>query len=175
MRPQVFQVKRVPHQPCRHGTDDHHIGRGEGLEPRREVGRFPERQMLVPLTTSHHPHHDRARVDAEPHGELNPVLRRQTGIQGGDGLDNAQTGVHGASGIVFVSRGVAKIDQQPIAEVLGDVAFVTLDDFGRCFLVGADDRTQVFRVELAGELCGAHEVAEHHGKLSPFGLRDGET
>jgi hypothetical protein len=45
--------------------------------------------MLVPLTTPHDPHHDRAGVDADPHGELNPVRCRQTGIQDGDGLHNA--------------------------------------------------------------------------------------
>ena len=79
--------------------------------------------------------------------------------------------MHRAPGIVFMGRGVAKIDQQPIAQILGDMARVGLDDRGRGFLVGADHGAQVFRVELAGELCGAHQVAEHHGQLSPFRLR----
>jgi hypothetical protein len=39
--------------------------------------------------------------------------------------------VHGASGIVFMGGGVAKVDQQPIAEVLGDMALIVLDDRGR--------------------------------------------
>ncbi len=159
------------HQPRRHGADDHRVGRGEALEPRRDVGRFPERQVLVPPATAHHPHHDRAGVDAEPHGELHPVLCRQTGIQGGDGLDNAQAGVHRPPGIVFMGRGVAKIDQQPIAEVLGDMARVVLDDLGRGLLVGAHHRTQVFGVELARELRGAHQVAEQHRELPSFRLR----
>ena len=76
MRSQVVQGKMPVHQPCRHGTDDHRIGRSEGLEPRGEVGRFPECQMLVPLTTPHLPHDDGAGVDADPHGELHTVLRR---------------------------------------------------------------------------------------------------
>ncbi len=118
-----------------------------------------------------YPHDDRAGVDAEPHGELHTVLCRQTGIQGGDGLDNAQAGVHGAPGIVFMGRGVAKIDQQPIAEVLGDMALVLLDDLGRGLLVGAHHRAQVFGVELAGELRGAHQVTEQHRELAAFGLR----
>ena len=150
--PQVFQGKGALHQPCRHGANHHRVGRGEALEPRRDVGRFPERQVLVPPATAHHPHHDRAGVDAEPHGELHTVLCRQTGIQGGDGLDNAQAGVHGAPGIVFMGRGVAKIDQQPIAEILGDMARVVLDDLGRGLLVGAHHRAQVFGV------CAARRV-----------------
>jgi hypothetical protein len=76
-------------------------------------------------------------VDADPHGQLNPVLRRQARIQSGDGLNHAEAGVHGAPGIVFMSRGVAEIDQQPIAEVLGDRARVGLDNLGRSLLVGA--------------------------------------
>ena len=126
--PQVFQGKGALHQAGGHGADHYRIGRGEALEPRRDVGRFPERQVLVPPATAHLPHHDRAGVDAEPHGKLDAVLCRQTGIQGGDGLDNAQAGVYGAPGLVFMGRRVAKIDQQPIAEVLGNMALIRLNN-----------------------------------------------
>ncbi len=107
-------------------------------------------------------------MDAEPHGELDTVLCRQTAIQGGDSLDNAQAGVHGAPGIVFMGRRVAKIDQQPITEVLGNMALVVLDDLGSGLLVGAHHGAQVFGVELAGELRGAHQVAEQHRELPAF-------
>ena len=171
VRPQVFQGKSALHQAGRHGTNHHRVRRGEVLEPGRNVGRFPERQVLVPPAPTHHPHHDRAGVDAEPHGELDTVLCRQAGIQGGDGLDNAQAGVHRAPGLVFMGRGVAKIDQQPIAEILGDMTLVVLDDLGRGLLVGAHHGAQVFGVELAGELRGAHQVTEQHRELPSFRLR----
>jgi hypothetical protein len=70
-----------------------------------------------------------------------------------------------------MGRGIAKIHQQPIAEVLGNMTFVVLDDLGCGLLVGAHHGTQVFRVELAGELRGAHQVAEQHRELPPFRLR----
>jgi hypothetical protein len=76
-------------------------------------------------------------VDAEPYGELHTVLCRQTGIQGGNGLDNAQTGVHRTPGIVFMGCWVAKIDQQAITKVLGDMALILLNNLGRGLLVGA--------------------------------------
>jgi hypothetical protein len=57
--------------------------------------------------------------------------------------------MHGAPRIVFMSRGIAKIDQQPIAKVLGDMARIVLDDLGRGLLLGAHHSTQVFRVKLA--------------------------
>jgi hypothetical protein len=170
MGPKVVQGKGPSHEPRCHGADDHRVGRGKTLEPRRNVGRLPERQVLVPPTAPHHLHHDGAGVDAEPHGQLDAILCRQTGIQGGDGLDDAQAGVHRAPGLVFMGRGVAEIDQQPIAEVLGDVAFILPDDFRRGLLVGAHHGAPVFGVELTGELSGAHQVTEQHGELAAFGF-----
>ena len=78
--------------------------------------------------------------------------------------------MHRTPGIVFMGRGVAKIDQQAIAEILGDMTRVLPDDRGCGLLVGAHHRTQVFRVKLARELCGAHQVAEEHGELPSFRL-----
>ena len=126
--------------------------------------------MLVPPAAPHHSHHDRASVDAKPHSELRTVLCCQVSIQGGDGLGIVQASVHGAPGIVFMGRGVAKIDEEPIAEILGDVARVGLDDLGSGFLVGVDHGAQVFGVELAGELGGAHQVTEQHRELPAFRL-----
>jgi hypothetical protein len=158
--PQILQSKGTPHQPRRHGADHHRVGRRESLEPRREVGRFSQGEVFMPATPSHLPDDDGAGVDADPHGEINAVLCRQPGIQGGDGLDHAQTRVHRAPGVVFMRRRVANIDQQPIAEVLGDMALVGLDDRGRGLLVGAHHGAPVFGVELTGELRGAHQVTE---------------
>jgi hypothetical protein len=175
MRSQFLQDKGPLHQAGRHSAQHHPVRRGEGLQPRCDVGCFPERQVLVPPATTHHSHHDRAGVDAEPHGEMDAVLRRQTGIQRGDGLNNTQPRVHGAPSIVFMGRGVAKVDQQAITEVLGDMPLVACNDLGGSLLVGAYHRTQVFGVKLAGELRGADQVAKQHGELAPFRLRGRET
>jgi hypothetical protein len=83
--------------------------------------------------------------------------------------------VHGAPGIVFMCRGIAKIDQEPIAEVLRDMARIGLDDRTGGLLLGADHGAPVFGVELAGELRGAHQVTEQHRKLAAFRLRGRET
>ena len=141
------------------------------MEPGREVGRFPEREVLVPLTPTHLPHHDGAGVDAEAYSKFDAVLCRQAGIQGGDGLDHAQAGVHRTPGIVFMGDRVAKIDQQPIAEILRDMALIRPNDRGRGLLVGTHHGAQVFGVEQARELRGAHQVTEQHRELAAFGLR----
>ena len=110
-------------------------------------------------------------MDTEPHGELDPVLSRQTGIEGSDGLDNAQAGVHGAPSIVFMGGGVAKIDQQAIPEILGNIPLIAFDDLSRGFLVRTHHGAQVFGVKLAGELCGTHQITEQHRELPPFCVR----
>jgi hypothetical protein len=56
------------------------------------------------------------------------------------------------------------------SRILRDMARVLMDDRGRGLLVGAHHRAQVFRVELARELGGAHQVAEEHRELSSFRL-----
>src|SRR3989442_353971 len=65
---------------------------------------------------------------------------------------------------------IAKIDQQPIPEILRNVAAVALDHLRAGGLIGADDLPQVFRIKLTGERGGVHEVAEHDGELAAFGL-----
>jgi hypothetical protein len=92
-------------------------------------------------------------------------------IQGGDGLDHVEAGVHGTPGLVFMRLGVAKIDQQPVAEILRDIALQALDDLGIGGLIGPDHRTQVFGVELTGQLGRADEVTKQHGELAALGLR----
>ena len=85
-------------------------------------------------------------ASATPHG-------LQSAIQGAHGLDDPQARVHGALGIIFMGTGIAKVDEQAIAELLRDVPLKALDVLGGGLLVGAHHLTQVFGVELLAELC----------------------
>ena len=69
--------------------------------------------------------------------------------------------------------GIAKIDQQAIAEILGDMPLKALDDLSTGSLVGAHHLPQIFGIELAGERGRIHQVTEQHGELAAFGLRGG--
>ena len=61
-------------------------------------------------------------MDAQAHRQLHPLLLRQAGIEFPHGLHNAQAGAHGPLGVIFVRLGIAKVDQQAVAEILGDIA-----------------------------------------------------
>jgi hypothetical protein len=90
-------------------------------------------------------------MNSQAHGELHPTLWLQAGIELAQGLDHTQPGAHGALGVVFVRLRVAKVDQQAIAEILGDMALKARDHLGTGVLIGTHHLTQLFRVELAGE------------------------
>ena len=72
--------------------------------------------------------------------------------------------------IVFMRLWVAKVDQQTISKVLRNMPLVALNHLGRRLLIGPHDGPEVFRVKLPREHRRAHQVAEQHGQLPPFGL-----
>ena len=87
------------------------------------------------------------------------------------GLDDPQPGPHRPLGVIFVRQGVAEVDQEPIAEVLGDMPLEAGDHFGAGGLIGLHHLAQLFRVKLAGQCGGVHQVTEQHGELTAFGVR----
>ncbi len=85
-------------------------------------------------------------------------------------VQRAERGAHRARGVVLVGLRVAEVHEQPVAEVLRDVARVALDHCRRRILIGAHDAAEIFGVEALREIGGAHQVAEHHGELAALGV-----
>jgi hypothetical protein len=71
-----------------------------------------------------------------------------------------------------VRQRVAEVDQEPIAEVLGDMPVKTGDHLGARLLVGSHHLAPRFRVELTGECRRVHQITEQDGELTAFGLRE---
>src|SRR5215831_2775838 len=67
--------------------------------------------------------------------------------------------------------GIAEIYKQPITKILSNVPVKTIDDLTTDPLVCSDDFSEVFRVELGGEVGRFDEVNEHHRELSAFRVR----
>ena len=108
------------------------------------------------------PHADR---QAEPLACPRPVFR----------VPMASTmpkpGPHGALRIVFMRLGIAKIDQQAIAEILGNMALKALDDLSAGLLVGPHHLPQVFGIEPTGERGRIYQITEQHRELAAFSRR----
>jgi hypothetical protein len=59
---------------------------------------------------------------------------------------NPQPGMHRPLGVVFMCLGPAKIHQQAVTQILGNMPLVALDDFGTGLLIDAQYSPQVFWV-----------------------------
>jgi hypothetical protein len=108
-------------------------------------------------------------MDAHTHGQADVFVLFQAGIQRPDRPHNLQTSVDSAPGIILVRLGVANVDQQAIAQVLGNMALKALEDLSGCSLVGLHYLAVFFRVQLARKPCRVHQITEHHRELAPFG------
>src|SRR5438309_2013179 len=67
--------------------------------------------------------------------------------------------------------GIAEIDQQSVAEILGNIPLKALDDLRTGRLVRPHHLPQVFRIKLGGERGRPHEITEHDGELAPFSVK----
>src|SRR5438046_293197 len=68
--------------------------------------------------------------------------------------------------VVLARGGPAEVDEQPIAEVLGDVAAEARDGAGGGLLILRDEVAPLLGVELLRERRRADEVAEEHRQLA---------
>ena len=59
-------------------------------------------------------------MDPQAHRNPHPVARLEIGVQCLQDPHNLQTSAHGALRVVFVRLGIAKVDEQTIAEILRD-------------------------------------------------------
>src|SRR5215471_7794855 len=94
----------------------------------------------------------------------------QPGIEGDENIENTQASAHGSVRIVFVCLRIAEVDQEPVPEVLRDMAAITLDHPLARGLVGTYDLAQVFWVEPTRKGGGIHQITEHHRQLPPFSV-----
>ena len=87
-------------------------------------------------------------MDTHTDGELDTFILVQTAIEISHGSKNSQTSPYCSLGVIFVSLGIAKIDEETVTEQLGDMSIVALDDFRTRRLIRSDDFSVHFGVEL---------------------------
>jgi hypothetical protein len=155
------------------GADCDRIRFRNTLDPERNVRRLPQRQMFLADTLTDLAHHHQPRMYADAYRETNTFFLLQTALEPSHGIENAQSGVDGPLRVILMRLRPAEVYHQAIAEVLGNVGVVAFNDLGAGGLIGADDISQVLRIELAGKPGGVGKVAKHHGELAAFGVRGG--
>jgi hypothetical protein len=109
-------------------------------------------------------------MDPHPDRQADSLLLGQTAIEDVYRLNNAEPGPDASLCIIVMGLRVAKVDEQSVTKILGDLARKALDNLRTGGLVGVDHRQEIFRVELAGECRRVHEVADHDRNLAAFGF-----
>jgi hypothetical protein len=153
------------HQPPGAGCDHDRAGRRYGLQPRRQVRRLADRNALRRVAGP------RLLADDNlPRGDADARLNGHAGrgLHRADRIEDGKTGAHGLLSVMLVRRGVAKIDQHPIAQILGDKA-VKLRHHTRGDLVeGGDPIVHVLGVRIGRKGGRAEHAADHDRQLAPL-------
>ena len=164
LRPAVLDHEHPGDQALRRGGDHHRVGLGRALHARRDVRRLAEDLAAV---GDHH----RPGVHADAHGQARPVAGGEGGVERRHRVDDRQAGADRPFRVVLARRGPAEVDEQPIAEVLGDVAAEARDGAGGGLLVLRDEVAPLLGVELLRERRRADQVAEEHRQLAALAGR----
>ena len=132
-------------------TDHQGIGRGEALQAGRQVGGLAEGELFLARPAPDVAHHHQPGMDPQAHSQVHPPLLPQMRVELAQGLHDPESSPHGPLGVVLVRQGVAEVDKQAVAEILGDMPLKAGDHLGAGVLIGPYDLAQVFWVELAGQ------------------------
>ena len=156
-----------PKQILRRLADQDRVGRGERLQPCREIWRFADDGALLRGAAADDlADHDEAGRDAD--ARLNPRAIGQL-----DACDFGQDIDRGANRPlrrVLEGARKAEIGQHAVAHEFGDEAAEPSDRAGHGVLIAADQRAQKLGIDRAGQRRGADHVAEQHRDLAPFGF-----
>src|SRR4029450_9242505 len=109
-------------------------------------------------------------MNADPPRALDTIELCEATIGVGQGAQYLEASEHGPLGVVLMSRGPAKVDEDTIAEQLGNMAVIALDHLDAGGLVRPHHVAVVFRVEALGQLGRLDQVTEHHGEVTPRGV-----
>ena len=167
MGPNILKVEGFADQQACCGADHHLARRRHFQQTGRQIRRLPGhcvllRRGLADNVADHH----LSRSDADAGRKRLAVL----GLQVGYRVYRGHARPHRPLRLVLVGTRPAEEGEHPVAEKLGDVAFVPGDSAGRRVLIAAHHLAQVFRVEPAREFRRADQVAEHDRELPALGF-----
>ncbi len=106
-----------------------------------------------------------ARVDPDPHREVEPVFAAQLGGVLGDVVEHAQRREAGATGVVLVGDRRAEDGHDPVAGEFVDRALEAAHLIGENREEALHDPAPLLRVVLLGQVHRALDVGEQHGDL----------
>ena len=132
------------------------------LYSRGDIGGVAEDLRLVARALGDH---DRARIDADPCGQL-----RMAGllVELRDRVENREACAGGALGVVVVRRRPTEVGHDTVAEIFRDVAVKAHDRIGGRAMIPRDRLAPLLGIEPTGDRGRADQVAEQHRQMAPL-------
>ena len=140
------------------------------MNARGNVHRCAECEGFPPRAAAHLANDYRPRVDADTHRKPRAVRRIEIVIAPTNRRNNLATGTHRACRIVLVCLRETEINQNTVAQKLGDIPSVAIDCLARACLISAHDFAIVFRIDARRQCRGSHQIAKHHSELATLRL-----
>jgi hypothetical protein len=123
--------------------DGDRAGRRPCLQTRRQVRRLTDHTAFLGFPRADEiANHDQAGANADSY------LERLNVAQLSNRLDERQSALHRALGVVFVRLRIAKIDEHAIAHVPGDEPAKPADRLCDALVIRSDHRAEIFGIEL---------------------------
>ena len=148
-RTQTFECKPAVDKPCGLLADDRAARGRLCLEARRKIDRFSDCAELRDATAQQFgPDQNQTGMDSDPgcKREIRPVP--DIGVQLLQAMEKFQRRPYRPLGVVFVSNGIAEVDDHPIALKLGDEPPEALHHRQSEVLIAALQQSKVFGVKL---------------------------
>src|SRR5262244_2701756 len=99
---------------------------------------------------------------SEPDSQCEPFVSLQACIEVSHCSKNSQTSPYCSLGVIFVSLGIAKINEESIPKELGDMSIKACDDLRTGSLICTYHVSILFRIELRCKFGGFHQITEHY-------------
>ena len=147
-------------------ADGECVRAGFRLNARRDVRRLAQCELFAAHARADIADHDETGMNADADVRSFPA-----GTNALDPLQQVESRMHGARGIVFVRHWISEVRQHAVTQVLRDVTLVVTDDLGACRLILRVELAQFFGVEAFGQRRGADNVGEEDGEMTPLCVR----
>jgi hypothetical protein len=168
--PQVLELEEGRHQPVGAFRDLDGPRQGHLLHAGRQVHRVPHGGIVHPQVGAHLSHDHQARVEADPHVEVQAPSAADFLAVGANALENIEGRQDGSLGVVLVGDGGAEEGEDSVAQEAGQGPLVPVDGLDQALEGTVHDLGPLLGVHAGRGGGGALHVAEEHGDgpaLSP--------
>ena len=164
LRPEIHKLKQSSDLTPRVFGNDDGTGLRERLQSGSEVRRLADHRLFLRRTGA-----DKIADHDEPRGDSDAHLQSRCRLECANCIDQGESSTYCALGVVLMRLQIPEIREHTVAHILCDKAPRLADLCCAAAVIGADNVSHVFGIELGGKRSRADEVDEYDCELPTFG------